>query len=61
MWNQPDPSTVRSAGPGIPTPSNGRIYGVNPESGGEMTLDQGAGTGQFTINPNTINPECSWR
>jgi hypothetical protein len=33
------------------TSRNGRICGVNPESVGEMTLDQGEGTDQFTINP----------
>ncbi|KUJ13634.1 uncharacterized protein LY89DRAFT_314238, partial [Mollisia scopiformis] len=31
-----------------PTSRNGRICGVNPESVGEMTLDQGEGTDQFT-------------
>jgi hypothetical protein len=35
----------------LPTSRNPRICGVNPESVGEMTLDQGEGTDQFTINP----------
>jgi hypothetical protein len=43
------------------TSRNRRIYGVNPESVGEMTLDQGGGHGPVYYKSCTINPEYSWR